>query len=178
MQLGLAEWIVLAVVDERPAHGFAVAALTARDGELGRVWHVPRPLVYRALGRLEEETLIVAGGSEAGLGPKRTPYRCTSAGRGRLAAWLAAPVHHVRDVRSEFLVKLALHERRGTDPAALVAAQRRALVPIAEALAAERAAASGFDAVLVAWRESSVAAVLDFLDAAPRSLGSSAHGSS
>jgi DNA-binding PadR family transcriptional regulator len=161
--LGLAEWIVLAVIDERPAHGFAVAALTARDGELGRVWHVPRPLVYRALGRLEDARLIVPGDSEAGLGPKRTPYRCTSTGRDRLATWLETPVHHVRDVRSEFLIKLALHERRGSDPGLLVAAQRRVLVPITEALAVERAECTGFDAVLLAWRESSALAVLGFL---------------
>ena len=38
---------MLAVVDEEPAHGFAVAALTAAGAELGRVWQIPRPVVYR-----------------------------------------------------------------------------------------------------------------------------------
>ena len=164
VQLGLAEWVVLALVAERPAHGFAIAALTAREGELGRVWHVPRPLVYRALGRLEEEQLIAAGGSESGPGPRRTPYRCTPAGSRLLEVWLRTPVRHVRDVRSEFLLKLALHQRRGSDPGDLVAGQRSVLAPIAAALAEERASSSGFDTVLLAWRESNAAAVLDFLD--------------
>jgi hypothetical protein len=67
-------------------------------------------------------------------------------------------------VRSEFLLKLALHQRRGSDPGDLVAGQRSVLAPIAAALAEERASSSGFDTVLLAWRESNAAAVLDFLD--------------
>src|SRR3954468_19041632 len=81
MRLGLAEQAVLAVLAERPAHGFAVAALTAKDGELGRVWHIPRPVVYRALGRLAEAGLVDAGDAESGPGPQRTPYAVTAAGR-------------------------------------------------------------------------------------------------
>jgi PadR family transcriptional regulator AphA len=164
MHLGLAERIVLAVLDEAPAHGFAVAALTARDGELGRVWHIPRPVVYRALGRLREGGLIDAGDAESGPGPQRTPYSITAAGRDEARRWLAAPVAHVRDLRSEFLLKLALLDRRGAEPAELVAAQRAALTPIAEALVIERRASAGFDDVLLAWRASTTAAALAFLD--------------
>jgi DNA-binding PadR family transcriptional regulator len=167
MHLGLAEQTVLAVVDEGTVHGFAVAALTARDGALGRIWHVPRPVVYRALGRLRAAGLVDAGEAESGPGPQRTPYSTTPAGRAEAQRWLAAPVRHVRDVRSEFLLKLALLDRRGADRADLVAAQRAALVPIADALAAERAA--GPDDVLLAWRASTTAAALAFLDElAPR----------
>jgi len=43
--LSLPEWTVLAVVNERPTHGFAIAQLTAPQGELGRIWHIPRPVV-------------------------------------------------------------------------------------------------------------------------------------
>src|SRR5689334_12488412 len=164
MRLGLAEQAVLAVLAERPAHGFAVAALTAKDGELGRVWHIPRPVVYRALGRLAEAGLVDAGDAESGPGPQRTPYAVTAAGRAEARRWLSAPVAHVRDLRSEFLLKLALLDRAGGDPAELVAGQRAALVPIAAALAAERAAGTGFDDVLLAWRESTTAAAIAFLD--------------
>jgi DNA-binding PadR family transcriptional regulator len=165
MHLGLAERAVLAVLDERPAHGFAVAALTAKDGELGRVWHIPRPVVYRALGRLAEAGLVDAGDAESGPGPQRTPYSVTPQGRAQARRWLAAPVRHVRDLRSEFLLKLALLDRRGADPAELVAGQRATLVPIAAALATERAASAGFDDVLLAWRESTTQAAIAFLDA-------------
>lgn len=169
VQLGLAEWMVLAVVDERPAHGFAVAALTARDGELGRVWHVPRPVVYRALGRLEEADLIAKGESESGPGPQRTPYASTASGHTAVLAWLRKPVSHVRDMRSEFLVKLALNGRRGDRPTDLITAQRTLLAGVARALAIERAAGVGFDVVLLTWRESTVAAATTFLERIPES---------
>ena len=164
MRLGLPEWTVLAVTGERPVHGFAVAALTAPDGELGRVWQVPRPLVYRAIGRLEESELISADSVEAAGGPPRTLYAITDLGRRQVGTWLSAPVPHIRDLRSEFLLKLALHHRQGTDPAELIAAQRRTLVPIVDALVEEQAGADAFDRVLVGWRRASAQAALTFLD--------------
>jgi hypothetical protein len=44
--LSLAEWTVLALIAEHPAHGFAISQLTAPGGELGRIWHIPRPVIY------------------------------------------------------------------------------------------------------------------------------------
>ena len=164
MYLGLAEWTVLALVDQHPAHGFAIAALTSRDGEIGKVWHLPRPVVYRALGRLEDAGMVTAGDEESGPGPKRIPYSATTDGHERVNRWLAQPVRHVRDLRSELLVKLALHDRRGTSSAELVQEQRERLLPMASSLAAERAASKGFDAVLLTWRESATTAALEFLD--------------
>ncbi len=164
MRLGLPEWTVLSVTSERPVHGFAVAALTAPDGELGRVWQVARPLVYRAIGRLEESELITADSVEAAGGPPRTLYAATDQGRRQVHAWLNAPVPHIRDLRSEFLLKLAIHHRQGTDPAVLIAAQRSMLVPIVDALVEEQAGADAFDRVLVAWRRASAQAALTFLD--------------
>lgn len=164
MRPGLPEWTVLAVTCERPVHGFAVAALTAPDGELGRVWQVPRPLVYRAIGRLQQAELISADAVEAAGGPPRTLYTATDLGRHQVSAWLSSPVPHIRDMRSEFLLKLAIHHRQGTDPADLIAAQRRTLVPIVDALADEQALADRFDGMLVAWRRASAQAALAFLD--------------
>ncbi|WP_141287063.1 PadR family transcriptional regulator, partial [Pseudonocardia saturnea] len=80
VRLGLAEWTVLAVAGERPVHGFAIAALTAADGHLGRVWQIPRPVVYRAIGRLVDAGLITAEAVETGGGPPRTLYASTAAG--------------------------------------------------------------------------------------------------
>ena len=79
-RLSLAEWTVLAVVGEQPVHGFAIGALTAPGAPLGRVWHIPRPLVYRALGRLAGAGLVAPGAVEAGNGPMRTIYTATPAG--------------------------------------------------------------------------------------------------
>jgi DNA-binding PadR family transcriptional regulator len=164
VEWALPEWTVLAVVRERPAHGFAIAALTARGGELGRVWQMPRPVIYRALSRLEAAALVVPKDVESGGGPPRTVYAITSAGQDAVDGWLAAPVRHVRELRSHLLMKLALLDRRGLAMAPLVAAQRAALEPVLDAVAKDRAQAQGFDAVLMSWRHGNVAAAMRFLD--------------
>jgi len=160
--LSLAEWVVLTLVDTSPSHGFAIGTLTAADGRLGRVWVIPRPVVYRALGRLAEAGLVAERGHETGPGPQRTVYAATAAGREAVAGWLAEPVHHIRDVRSEFLVKLALLDRRGADAADLVAAQRVALRPLVDKLT-DAPPGTGFERTLARWREANARAAVDFL---------------
>ena len=163
--MSLPEWLVLTMLSQQPAHGFAVAQLTAADGELGRVWQIPKAVVYRAIGRLLEAGLIAPGGTEPGLGPQRTVYTATDAGRDAAGRWLHAPVEHVRQIRSELLLKLALLDRAGEDPAALIQAQRAVLEPIVAAIETRRAHSAGFDATLLAWRRANAVAALDFLDA-------------
>ncbi len=51
--LSLAEWLVLCLVCEEPRHGFAIARILGREGSMGQVWRVPKPVIYRALQRLE-----------------------------------------------------------------------------------------------------------------------------
>jgi hypothetical protein len=75
-------------------------------------------------------------------------------------------VGHIRDVRSELMVKLALLDRAGADPRPLLAAQRDLLTPIAAALGDRLAASAGFDRTLVLWRYETVSAALRFLDEA------------
>ena len=162
--LSLAEWTVLALIAEHPAHGFAISQLTAPGGELGRIWHIPRPVIYRAIGRLEEAGLVAPLAVEPGRGPQRTIYSATPAGRKTAADWLDTPVQHVRDVRSQLLIKLALLDRTGTDATALLLRQKAILQPIASAVATERPQRKGFDATLLAWRRATAAAVLSFLD--------------
>jgi DNA-binding PadR family transcriptional regulator len=162
--MGLPEWTVLAVMSKQPTHGFAVAQLTTPDGELGRVWQIPRPVIYRAIGRLAEAGLIAPQGTEPGQGPQRTIYAATDEGRRAVGAWLDTPVGHVRDIRSHFLLKLALLHRLGADPADLIRRQRAVLAPIAAAVDAETPRDNGFDATLLAWRRANAAAAIAFLD--------------
>ena len=63
-ELTTGEWAVLALVEEAPTHGFAVAKLLAPGGEVGRVWAMRRPLVYRTLDVLEGRELTHAAGTE------------------------------------------------------------------------------------------------------------------
>ena len=163
-EMSLPEWLVLAILRQHPAHGFAVAQLTATDGELGRVWQIPKAVVYRAIGRLLDADLIAPEGTEPGQGPQRTVYTATQAGLAAAARWLRTPVEHVRDIRSHLLIKLALLDRTGDDPAGLLDAQRAVLEPIAAAIEARHAASDGFDATLLAWRRATAVAALDFID--------------
>jgi DNA-binding PadR family transcriptional regulator len=173
--LSVPEWLVLTVLSQQPQHGFAVAQLTAPDGEIGRVWHIPKAVVYRAIGRLLEIGLIEPEGTEPGLGPQRTVYAAVPAGQSAAQRWLRTPVDHVRDIRSQLLLKLALLDRAGEDPADLLRMQRKVLEPIASAMTAKsevrgrtrdqaEGAAGGFEEILIAWRKATALAALDFLD--------------
>ena len=51
-ELTLAEWLVPCVICEKPTHGFAVAGCSARR-EVWAIWPVPKPVIYRAIGRQE-----------------------------------------------------------------------------------------------------------------------------
>lgn len=162
--LSLPEWTVLTLISEGPTHGFAIARLTAAGGELGRIWHIPRPVVYRAIGRLKDAGLVTPQVVEPGQGPQRTIYKATRKGRDAARTWLDTPVEHIRDVRSHLLLKLALLDRAGGDPAGLLKRQKAVLEPIASAIGAERTPGNGFDATLAAWRRATAAAAIAFLD--------------
>lgn len=162
--LSLPEWVVLAILGREPSHGFAVAQLTAPDGELGRVWHIPKAVIYRSIGRLLDASLIEPEGTEPGLGPQRTIYKTRPDGRAAAQRWLHTPVEHVRDIRSQLLLKLALLDRTGGDSADLLKRQRMVLEPIVRAIETTSVREGGFDATLLAWRKANALAALDFLD--------------
>jgi DNA-binding PadR family transcriptional regulator len=164
--LSLAEWLVLCLICEQQTHGFALAALLGAQGEMGRVWRVPKPVVYRALQRLEQLSFVRTTEQQpSSHGPVRSLVDATQSGRDLAAAWLTRPVGHNRDVRSELLVKLALLARRQADPQPLLEAQREQLIPVSHALQDRLDAASGFDRTLILWRCEMMAATLRFLDA-------------
>jgi len=163
-ELSLADWIVLTLVDEHATYGFAIATLTAADGDVGRAWHVPRPIVYRSLERLAEVGLVQVEATEPGQrGPQRSIVAPTAAGRSACRAWLRRPVAHVRDVRSELLVKVGLLLRRGQSPRALIAAQRKVFEPVEASLTQRATDETAFGSVLARWRLENVRAALRFL---------------
>lgn len=159
----LNEWVVLTLLGENQAHGFALAKELMPDTDLGRILTIRRPLVYRALDRLVERGLAGPFQVEPGdSGPTRTVHRVTEAGAAAVALWLNEPVNHVRDVRVEFLAKLRLMERRSLSPEVLIAAQRRALAATLEGLI-NKPGTEGADVVDL-WRSHSATSVKAFLD--------------
>ena len=161
----LAEYVVLGLVAQGASHGFAVARLLGPDGDMGRVYRLARPAVYRAIERLIDGGLIEAMDVVPGnRGPKRTPLRVTGLGSASLESWLVQPVRHVRDLRTEFLVKLALLERSGRDRTPLVEAQLPRLREIVDGLASQVRDEAGFDRTLALWRLHSGQAAVRFVE--------------
>ena len=165
-QLTTGEWAVLGLVEEGPTHGFAVARALAPDGEVGRVWSMRRPLVYRTLDVLSDRELIRTAGTEASTaGPQRTVVEVTPGGGRRVAEWLVEPVEHVRDARSELLLKLLFLDRRELAPDALLDAQRDRFREQERELRSRLDEAEGFTRTLALWRLENTAAAVRFVDA-------------
>jgi PadR family transcriptional regulator AphA len=164
-ELAPGEWAVLALLSEHPSHGWAVAAQLGPDGELGSVWSLGRPLVYRSIEILADRGLIEPAGHEPGLrGPNRTIYRTTCEGATALLGWVNEPVEHVRDVRSQLLLKLIFSERIGLDPVPMLIAQRASIAAAIETLEDRVRRASGSEEILLRFRLESTRAVRRFVD--------------
>jgi PadR family transcriptional regulator AphA len=155
---------VLALLAEAPAHGFALARVLAEDGELGQVWTMPRPRVYRAIDDLRDAGLIEAVETErSSRGPNRTVFAPTSAGALAVEMWLQKPVAHVREARSELLLKLVLTQRAGRDLRPLAAAQLGVLEQLVERLTKRLDEADGAHALVVRFRLAQANATLGYI---------------
>ncbi|HEX3874147.1 MAG TPA: PadR family transcriptional regulator [Solirubrobacteraceae bacterium] len=163
-ELAPGEWAVLGLLAEAPAHGFAISKALASGGEIGEIWALPRPLVYRALGLLRDRGLIRSVVTEAGQGPNRTILATTQAGLDELERWLEEPVAHVRDARSLLLLKLVYAERSGRDTRPLLERQRDLLRPVVESHRRQLAEATGWNRTIELWRSECMDAVLVFTE--------------
>lgn len=155
----LGEWACLGVLYAGPSHGFAIAGELKPDGELGRIWSMSRALTYRALEQLSAAGLIHTVGQEPGIaGGNRTVLAITRSGQNRFRHWVTTPVEHLRDLRSELLLKIVLAKRCGIDIAEMLEQQRHRVA----------AAAAAFDHntgdVVDLWRTEFAYGALAFLD--------------
>ena len=165
--LSLPEWLVLCIACEQPTYGFAVAGLLSRGGRLGRIWHVSKPAIYRAVLRLERLGLVqVVGQQQTSQEPDHLLVTATRPGRTAARGWLRQPVAHGRDVQPELLLKLALYDRAGDDPRELLREQRAEFGALAAALASQVEASTGIEHTLALWRHQAISATMQFLDEA------------
>jgi PadR family transcriptional regulator AphA len=159
-----AEHVCLALVAQGVSHGWALGSMLARDGEIGRIWTLSRPLTYRAIDGLADKGLVARDPEATRNGRERVLLETTPSGRRAVRAWLDAPVQHLRDVRTELLVKLELRRRAGLEIDNLLRAQQAEFDDVLTKLTS-----SGPDDDLVTlWRRESARAVRRFLDAARR----------
>jgi tRNA-Thr(GGU) m(6)t(6)A37 methyltransferase TsaA len=156
----------LGLLCEGPRHGWAIARELAPEGELGRVHACTRPLVYRALGQLRDSELVEEKGTAASEeGPARTTLAATRRGRAAFRKWRDSAVEHVRDLRSELMLKLLFQERAGTDPSGLLREQAAFLTRAELVLERQLRSSTAFERTLVLWRLSVVRAALSFVEA-------------
>lgn len=156
----LGEWACLGILYDRPAHGFAVAKRLAPEADVGRVWSLSRALTYRSLEQLTARGFVEPIGEEPGIaGGTRTILRATRAGRASFREWVHTPVEHVRDLRSELLLKLVLADANDLDVTDTIAAQRDRVAAFLRSFDDDEPA----DVVLM-WRQESTAAALRFLE--------------
>ncbi len=159
----LGELVCLSLIVENEAHGWAVGSLLMPDGEIGRVWSLSRALTYRAIDTLVAAKLLQPRKGVSGESSReRVVFRSTAAGRRVCGDWLATPVEHLRDVRTEFLLKLVLRQRRDLSSVALIAAQQEQFREVTEGLLE-----AGPDVDVVdTWRREHARAVSRFLQQA------------
>lgn len=155
----LARDVVLALVVSEPRHGWALHEELAPDGEIGRAWTLSRQLVYRAIDSLVEAGLVRRATPKDGGGADRVVITATPAGRREARAWLDRPVAHLRDVRTELVVKVMLRERFGLPIGGFVASQREVFSPLIAAI--ERSPAG---TPVDMWRRESASSVKRYLN--------------
>ena len=141
----LPEWAALGLLCESPTHGWAIAEALGPTGDIGRVYSCTRPLVYRALRQLQTDGLAeVRATTTSATGPARTILGATRRGRARFHRWRNLPAAHVRDLRSELMLKLLFLDRSGLDSSALLLDQQAVLARTEAALEAQLKSATGF----------------------------------
>lgn len=156
----LGEWACLGIVHATPTHGFAIAARLKPTGDIGRIWSLSRALTYRSLEQLTARGLVEPVGEEPGIaGGNRTILAATPAGRAEFLRWLATPVDHVRDLRSELLLKVVLATEQAIDIGPMLEAQRDRI----RAIVASHDPGADRDVVEM-WRHEAASAALRVLD--------------
>jgi DNA-binding PadR family transcriptional regulator len=159
----LGEWACLGILYPAPSHGFAIAGRLKPSGDVGRVWSLSRALTYRSIEQLTVRGYVEPVGEEPGIaGGNRTILAATRSGRAQLRRWLATPVEHLRDLRSELLLKMIVADVCRIDITAMLVAQRDHIAELSNVIAAQVDDEPG-DAVLL-WRSEFSDAALRFLD--------------
>ena len=124
--LSPAQYAMLGLLHDQPAHGYELQRAFSAAGDLVDVAPIGQPALYAALKELVARGLIAGSEEREGARPLRTTYALTVEGDRLLGEWLRAPVKRLRQVRLDFLLKVYFARRRGVRVVrALVDAQIR-----------------------------------------------------
>jgi DNA-binding PadR family transcriptional regulator len=106
------ENILLALLCERPMHGYELAQNVKNDAGLRAIWRIERSEVYFLLRKLLRLGYVVEHAEEPGDGPRRVVYAPTPGGKTALEAWLSSPEKYPRNLRTALLARVYLALRR------------------------------------------------------------------
>ncbi len=112
------EYILLGLIREESAHGYALYEKLRSTAELSLIWQVKRSKLYYLLDKLETDQLLKSSMVSQSIYPDRKVYQITSRGLEVLEKWMYSPVLSSRYVRLAFLSKLFFVLRQNKDLAA------------------------------------------------------------
>ena len=158
--------IVLALIGEKPRHGFAVSKELETDPSLSAVIRARRPLVYRSINSLVDAKLIRETKTEPGdQGSPRVIYATTATGKSTSTIWLNDTVDHPRDARIELLAKFVLRNRRNLTNQQLAKRQKKLFENQAAKLQVSTNLATDDVRLVSLWRVETINAMIRLLEA-------------
>lgn len=161
----LARDVVLALIVEQPRHGWAIQEELTPNGSIGRAWTLSRQLVYRAIDILESDGLVKRAKPKDGGGGDKVVISPTAKGKSHAQKWLDEPVAHLRDVRTELVLKMMLRERAGLSGKTFLDRQQETFAPLIRAIESSPAKTP-----VDMWRRESASAVKRYLTRLEKSL--------
>ncbi len=99
-----AEYPVLGILLGGPLHGYDMCRRLGE--EIGSIWRLGKSQIYALLAKLEREGLVIHERVGQENLPAKNIFSLTTEGEEVVKEWLEQPVHHIRDMRLEFLTKL------------------------------------------------------------------------
>ena len=120
-QIGPADYAILGCLAVAPRHGYELAGYFAPGGELAPICTLGLSHLYALLHALADLGYVHAEQSAISGGPPRKVFRLTEAGVAAFQVWVDRPVQRIRQVRTDFLLKLYFSQQLpGHDTAALL----------------------------------------------------------
>ncbi|MCS6872570.1 MAG: PadR family transcriptional regulator [Anaerolineae bacterium] len=135
---------ILGLLAHAPQHGYQMLECFSDPACLGQIWRLNASQLYSTLKRLERDGLISGQSAPSEIGPPRTVYHLTEAGRDQLLHWLhePSPSASIRRVRVEFPSRLFVAHLLNVPSAPIIAHQRAACQQERERLIAQSSQAA------------------------------------
>jgi PadR family transcriptional regulator AphA len=161
----LARKVVLALVVHTPRHGWAIHEQLSPTGDIGHAWTLSRQLVYRAIDTLVEDGLVKRATPKDGGGADKVIISPTATGKRTAMHWLDSPVTHLRDVRTELVLKVMLRDKMGLPLGSFLEAQHGIFDPLIASINKDAS-----DSPVNLWRRESANAVKRYLSRLERDV--------